>query len=86
MAVVKDPALSLLWLRFDHWPRNFCMLQVWSKKPAKQTKNPRKHKNTKNCVVLQEKYLVLVLISWQNGPKIHRNVLNDKGDSRTGTL
>ena len=32
--VIKDPALSLLWLGpllwhgFDFWPRNFCMLQV----------------------------------------------------------
>ena len=32
---VKDPVLSLLWLRsllwgrFDPWPRNVCMLQMW---------------------------------------------------------
>ena len=35
---VKDPALSLLWLRsrlwcrFDPWPWNFHMLQMWPKK------------------------------------------------------
>ena len=28
---VKDPALSLLWLRFDPWPRNFRMLWMWPK-------------------------------------------------------
>ena len=40
----KDPALSpqwlgsLLWYRFDPWPRNFCILWVWGrgdKKPGK---------------------------------------------------
>ena len=35
--VVKDLALSLLWLRFDPWPRNFCMLQAQSEK-TKQNK------------------------------------------------
>ena len=29
---VKDQASSLLWLRFDPWPRNFCMLRGWQKK------------------------------------------------------
>ena len=29
--VVKDLALSLLWLRLDPWPRNFCMPQVQPK-------------------------------------------------------
>ena len=29
---VKDPVLSLLWLRFDPWPWNFCMLWVQPKK------------------------------------------------------
>ena len=28
----KDSALSLLWHRFDRWPRNFRMSQVWAKK------------------------------------------------------
>ena len=28
---VKDPALLQLWLRFDPWPRNFHILQVWLK-------------------------------------------------------
>ena len=35
---VKDPALSLMWLRsllwsrFDPWPRNFCMPQAQLKR------------------------------------------------------
>ena len=41
---VKDPALSLLWLwlwhRFDPWPGNFLMPQVW---PGKKKRiNPTK--------------------------------------------
>ena len=28
--------LSLLWLGFDAWPGNFCMLQVWPKKKKKK--------------------------------------------------
>ena len=28
---VRDLALSLLWLRFDPWPRNFHMLQARTK-------------------------------------------------------
>ena len=28
--------LSLLWLAFDPWPGNFCMLQVWPKKKKKK--------------------------------------------------
>ena len=28
---VKDPTLSLLWYRFDPWPRNFCMQRKWAK-------------------------------------------------------
>ena len=34
--VVKDPELSLLWLRFKPWPRNFHMPQVGSKKKKKK--------------------------------------------------
>ena len=33
---VKDPALSLLWLRFDPWPQNFHMLQCCQKKKVKK--------------------------------------------------
>ena len=33
--MLKDPALSLLWLEFDPWPRNFCMLQVCPSPPKK---------------------------------------------------
>ena len=29
---VKDPASSLLWLRFDPWPGTFRMLWAWPKK------------------------------------------------------
>ena len=29
--VVKDSALSLQWLGFDPWPRNFCTMWVWLK-------------------------------------------------------
>ena len=35
---VKDPALLLLWRRFEPWPGNFCMSQVQTK--YKQTKKP----------------------------------------------
>ena len=31
--LVKDPALYLLWYRFDPWPGNFCMPWAWPKKP-----------------------------------------------------
>lgn len=33
---VKDLALSLLLLRFDHWPQNFHILREWPKKKKKQ--------------------------------------------------
>ena len=32
---VTDPALSLLWLRFNLWPWNFCMLWVQPKEKKK---------------------------------------------------
>ena len=32
---VKDLVLSLLWFRFDPWPRNFCTLQAWLKNKNK---------------------------------------------------
>ena len=35
---VKDPALSLLWHRFDPWLRNFCMSWVWPKGKFKKKK------------------------------------------------
>ena len=34
---VKDPALSLLWPRFDPWPRNFHMPQAWKTKEIEPT-------------------------------------------------
>ena len=36
---VKDPVLSLQWLRFNAWPRNFCMSQVQPKKRKKKKKH-----------------------------------------------
>ena len=45
---VKDPALSLqwlrwslLWLRFGPWPRNFHMLWVWPKQTNKTKKGEK---------------------------------------------
>ena len=35
---VKDLALSLLWSRFDPWPRSFCILWV-QPKPNRHSKN-----------------------------------------------
>ena len=35
--VVRDLVLSLLQLRFDPWPGNFQMLQVWLKKEKENT-------------------------------------------------
>ena len=34
--VIKDLAMSLLWLRFHSWPRNFHMPQAQSKKKKKK--------------------------------------------------
>ena len=33
---VKALAVSLLWLRFHLWPRNFHMLEAWPKKNEKK--------------------------------------------------
>ena len=43
--MLKDPTLSLLWLRFDSWPRNFQMLRGW---PKKKNKNPNQTKHNNN--------------------------------------
>ena len=32
----KDLALSLPWLRFNHWVKNLCMPQMWHKKGRKE--------------------------------------------------
>ena len=37
-SVVKDLALSLLWCKFDPWPRNFHMLQGWPKRKKEREK------------------------------------------------
>ena len=34
--MVKDLALSLLWLRFHPWPRNLYMPQAWQKEKKRQ--------------------------------------------------
>ena len=36
--MVEDPALSLLWLGFNSWPRNFCVPQVKRQNKTKQNK------------------------------------------------
>ena len=33
---VKNPALSLLWLGFHPWPKNFHMSYVWPKEKEKE--------------------------------------------------
>ena len=43
--VVKDLVLSLLWLGFDPWSRNFCMSRAWSKiKIKNKTKKQQQQK------------------------------------------
>ena len=46
---VKDSALLLLWYRFDPWPRNFHMMQVWQNKQINKNLllNKRNHKSYK---------------------------------------
>ena len=38
--VVKDPALSLLWLGFDPWQGNFHMPWVWLKTKQNKPRSP----------------------------------------------
>ena len=40
LVVVKDPRLSLLWLSFSPWPRNFPMLWALPKKKKKKKAKP----------------------------------------------
>ena len=50
---VKDQALSLqwfrslLWCRFDPWPRNFCMPRMPPKKKKKKKKKRKREKKKK---------------------------------------
>ena len=37
---VKNPVLSLLWLRFNPWTQNFHVPQVWQKKKNPKNKKP----------------------------------------------
>lgn len=52
---VKNLALPQLWCRFDPWPRNCYMLQVWPKKP--QTNNNKKQQRNGACT---QRHLILV--------------------------
>ena len=36
---------SLLWNKFDLWPRYFHVLRVWAKQTNKQTNNPKTNKH-----------------------------------------
>ena len=42
--VVKGPALSLLWRRFDPWPRKFLMPRAQPKKQQQQQQQQQKKK------------------------------------------
>ena len=46
----KDSALSLLWLRFNSWPRNFHMPQTQPKK--KKKKKGKKEKEGKEEIIM----------------------------------
>ena len=46
---VKDPALSLQWLRFNPWPRNFHML--WCSQKKKERTGLQCKKDHLQCVV-----------------------------------
>ena len=41
--MVKDLALSLLWLRFNPWPRSFCIPWIYAKN---ETKNKKQNQTT----------------------------------------
>ena len=41
--MVKDLALSLLWLRFYPWPRNFYMPWAWPKKKREREREREKY-------------------------------------------
>ena len=65
---IKDPALSLLWLkslqwcRFNPWPRNFCMTQK-KKKKKKKIRNiwPQEYRNN-----LQQKQNIIEAYSMEH--------------------
>ena len=62
---VKDPALSLLWHRFDLWPRNVCVPLVQPKKKKKK-KVPSSHLK----VSLSQENSLLSLWTWILSRKI----------------
>ena len=75
--MVKDPALSLqwlrslLWFRFDPWPRNFCLPQVQPKNKKKKKK--KKKKSERNVLLSPQRHMevgsrapqVTLTESWQ---------------------
>ena len=50
---VKDPTLPLLWLGFNPWPGNFCMLQGGEKTKTKTRKPDSAHRTVHLCDSLQ---------------------------------
>ena len=64
--VIKIPAPSLLWLRFDPWPRNFCMLQVWPKK-RKQRSSSRGTAETNSTRNHEDASSIPGLAQWVKG-------------------
>ena len=50
--MVRDSVLSLLWLGFDPWPRNFQMLKAWPKKKKKERERVRRSKNSGTAFLL----------------------------------
>ena len=46
--MVKDSALSLLWLRFDPWPGNFCM--PWAGPEKKERERERESERERHSL------------------------------------
>ena len=67
--VVKDLALSLLWLRsrlwcgFSPWPRNFHMLQAQPKE--KKIKNMEGWHNCMSCYTASQKFHHIIMKRWE---------------------
>ena len=53
---VRDLGLSRLWLRFNPWPRNFCMQEgLLKKKKKKKEEEKKKNKYNKKKKILKIK-------------------------------
>ena len=59
---VEDPVLSLLWLRFNPWPENFCMLQAQAKKKKKWSLHPPSLDSGQACDCLDQQNRTRVLL------------------------